>query len=95
MSKNYQNRNIQLLDKRGGYYFRHVSALTGEGLHSKSAIAAELAYRDAVIAHLVWEIKVAATALELNGTATLEGRRECAERLTAALDFKFLGLEEE
>ncbi|MDV6318756.1 hypothetical protein [Chromohalobacter sp. HP20-39] len=31
---------------RGGHYCRHVSAMTGEDLHSKSAIAAELAYRD-------------------------------------------------
>ena len=28
------------------FYSRHVSAMTAEGLHSKSAIAAELAYRD-------------------------------------------------
>jgi len=30
----------------GEYYVRHVSAMTSEGLHSKAAIAAELAYRD-------------------------------------------------
>lgn len=31
---------------QGVYYVRHVSAMTGEGLHAKSAIAAELAHRD-------------------------------------------------
>jgi hypothetical protein len=30
----------------GGYYQRHVSAMTVEGLHEKSDIAAELAFRD-------------------------------------------------
>jgi hypothetical protein len=30
----------------GEHYYRHVEAMTAEGLHSKSAIAAELAYRD-------------------------------------------------
>jgi ATP-dependent protease HslVU (ClpYQ) peptidase subunit len=36
----------------GDLYVRHVSAMTGEGLHSKSAIAAELAWRDAEIERL-------------------------------------------
>ena len=31
------------------YYFKHVNAMTAEGLHAKSAIAAELAHRDAAI----------------------------------------------
>ena len=33
----------------GEFYTRHVMAMTAEGLHAKSAIAAELAYRDANI----------------------------------------------
>lgn len=33
----------------GEYYTKHVQAMTAEGLHSKSAIAAELAYRDQLI----------------------------------------------
>jgi hypothetical protein len=32
--------------KLGRYYTDHVAAMTREGLHSKSDIAAELAYRD-------------------------------------------------
>ena len=39
----YAERDIV---EQGSYYFRHVSAMTGEGLHYKSAIAAELAHRD-------------------------------------------------
>jgi len=37
---------------QGTYYTRHVSAMTGEGLHAKSAIAAELAHRDMEIEKL-------------------------------------------
>lgn len=40
------NRDIMEQDKAGGYYIRHVQALTAEALHSKSDIAAELAHRD-------------------------------------------------
>lgn len=31
------------------HYSAHVSAMTTEGLHAKSAIAAELAFRDALV----------------------------------------------
>lgn len=31
------------------HYFKHVNAMTAEGLHSKSDIAAELAFRDSVV----------------------------------------------
>jgi hypothetical protein len=34
------------LDEDGNYYHRHVYAMTREELHSKSNIAAELAWRD-------------------------------------------------
>jgi hypothetical protein len=36
---------------------KHVSAMTGEKLHSKSAIASELAYRDMEIERLTARIK--------------------------------------
>ena len=52
MSKQYAERNPIELDKAGGYYIRHVSAMTGEKLHAKSAIAEELGYRDMVIDEL-------------------------------------------
>lgn len=45
--------DIEALDNKGGYYARHVHAMTAEGLTSKSDIAAELAYRDFVIDVLI------------------------------------------
>lgn len=45
----YAERDIERLDEMGGYYFKHVSAMTSEDLHSKREIAAELGWRDAVI----------------------------------------------
>lgn len=38
------------------YYSRHVEAMTAEGLHAKSDIAAQLAWRDAEIARLTAEL---------------------------------------
>ena len=52
MANQYAERDIMGLDKQGDHYSRHLSAMTGEGLHDKSDIAAELAYRDARIAQL-------------------------------------------
>lgn len=45
-TKQYAERDAEALDDNGGYYFRHVSAMTGESLHNKSDIAAELGHRD-------------------------------------------------
>lgn len=53
MSKQYTERDIESLDEAGGFYSRHVSAMTGEGLHTKSSIAAELGHRDMVISELL------------------------------------------
>lgn len=39
----YAKRDARAL---GDHYTRHVEAMTAEGLHAKSAIAAELAWRD-------------------------------------------------
>lgn len=47
--KQYADRDRQA---QGGYYVTHVGAMTAEGLHSKSSIAAELAHRDIEIARL-------------------------------------------
>lgn len=49
----YKNRNTEELDDIGSYHFKHLSAMTGENLNSKSAIAAELGYRDYVIDQLL------------------------------------------
>lgn len=53
MVQRYRHSNSMEL----GYFFtNHLSAMTGESLHSKFDIAEELAYRDQVIDHLVIEL---------------------------------------
>jgi hypothetical protein len=54
--KQYARRNPLKQDEAGGYYIRHVEAMTAEGLHEKSAIAAELAHRDIEIVRLSREV---------------------------------------
>lgn len=39
-------------EAQGDFYLRHIAAMTYEGLHAKSAIAAELAHRDMEITRL-------------------------------------------
>lgn len=56
-TKHYAERDIEALDEAGDYYFRHVRAMTGESLHGKSKIAAELAFRDAEIDRLKAELE--------------------------------------
>ena len=55
--KLYAQRDAYNLDCESGdvgnYYCNHISAMTREGLHSKSDIAAELAVRDAQIDYLL------------------------------------------
>ena len=53
----YAERDIEALDEFGGFYSQHISAMTSESLRSKSAIAAELGYRDMLIAELVVAIQ--------------------------------------
>ena len=50
--KLYAERDICEQDEKGGFYFKHALAMTAEGLHSKSDIAAELAHRDLRIQQL-------------------------------------------
>lgn len=55
--KQYAERDICHLDDLGGYYMRHVMAMTSEDLHGKGAIAAELAWRDAKIDELAAKLQ--------------------------------------
>lgn len=55
--KHYATRRPWELDAAGGYYCRHVAAMTEEGLHSKADIAAELAHRDNRIDELTERIR--------------------------------------
>ena len=48
-AKLYSERDPMALEP---YFSQHMAAMTAEGLHSKAAIAAELAFRDARIAAL-------------------------------------------
>lgn len=50
--KLYDDRDIEALDEKGNYYFRHVMAMTAEQLDSKAKICAELGYRDFIIDEL-------------------------------------------
>ena len=45
-----EERDPMGLDEDGGFYSKHVMAMTVEKLHSKAKIAAELGHRDRVIA---------------------------------------------
>lgn len=53
-NKLYDDRDSYALEP---HYSKHVSAMTGEGLYAKSAIAGELAYRDQRIAELEARIR--------------------------------------
>ena len=78
MSDLYAERDIWELPM----YEEHVSAMTREGLHAKSAIAAELAYRDDVIAKqsarlakLEEENQNLKSELSITGNRTTDQRR--------------------
>ena len=61
MSNLYSERDII---EQGDHYSRHTSAMTGEGLHSKSDIAAELAHRDIEIERLQARVSELYSALD-------------------------------
>jgi hypothetical protein len=65
--KLYANRDPIRLEP---FYSMHVSAMTSEALHSKSDIAAELAFRDAEIAKLMKELTVVQNQLLFTLAAT-------------------------
>ncbi|MBA4822480.1 hypothetical protein H2241_16135 [Pantoea ananatis] len=67
MTKQYAERDAFELDQAGGHYMRHVMAMTAEQLHSKSDIAAELAWRDSQIVALQQKLDAADTLANLRG----------------------------
>ena len=71
--KLYAQRDAEAL---GEFYVAHVSAMTAENLHSKSAIAAELAWRDATTAEKEARIKELEDAAEQRNHHTAERLRE-------------------
>lgn len=52
--KYYEKRNLR---KLGKHYLDHSCAMSSEGLHSRVAIAAELAHRDMIIEELLEQLK--------------------------------------
>lgn len=83
--KRYAERDAYELDKAGNYYCRHVSAMTGEGLHSKSDIAAELGWRDMQIDALLADNEL---SKQLINAASGQSQSSLAyiEKLTAERD---------
>lgn len=77
MTKQYADRDAMALDGAGGYYMRHVMAMTGEQLHSKGDIAAELGWRDMQIDALQKELDATANSAEWSN-------EQCIEFLTVA-----------
>ena len=61
--KHYADRDPMELDQAGGYYCRHVEAMTAEGLHAKSDIAGELGHRDRLVDDLERRLAIAQNAL--------------------------------
>ncbi|POW54652.1 hypothetical protein C3408_22660 [Candidatus Pantoea alvi] len=57
--KQYAERDLMGMDEAGNHYCRHISAMTREGLDSKSDIAAELGWRDMQIAALQQKLEQA------------------------------------
>jgi len=100
--RRYDNRDPAALEP---YYSWHVQAMTEEGLHAKSAIAAELAFRDAEITALRLNCKVHQRAFReqrevaqdageklfraREELATLRTRLEAAEEALRAIMLQF------
>lgn len=81
--KLYAERNIIDLCE---YYTKHISAMTAEGLHSKSDIAAELAFRDAEIDRLKKEF--ISECIDFQKTVSqFPTARDCATYNQALKDF--------
>jgi hypothetical protein len=49
MKMEYCPRDVEELDRKGGHYARHLSAIVDEQLYSRADIAAELAWRDVAV----------------------------------------------
>lgn len=88
MSKQYPEIDAwEDLDKVGGYYCRHVAAMTDEGLHAKSDIARQLGWRDlqidrlkSEVESLTWQLDRANNAIQvLNSSIELRNKVDSIE----------------
>ena len=97
--KLYADRDIIELDDQGGHYVKHVMAMTSEKLHSKSDIAAELAFRDSRMAELESRIAERESSVkgllhnlkvikwELNQVKETECSKNSWDRVSLSLEF--------
>ena len=69
MADFYAPRDVFALGK---HYLRHLSAMTGESLHEKNDIAAELAWRDKRIEELEERLRSCEFAMGFGGGNYLE-----------------------
>lgn len=90
MENQYAERDAYELDVAGGYYCRHVSAMTREGLDRKGDIAAELGHRDMVIAELLEALKLAEMTLSKGRNVSYPEAYGAVNKLRAAIS-KALG----
>jgi len=74
--KRYAERDIIALDELGNHYGNHAEAMTAEGLHSKSDIAAELAWRDAEIERLRMQLAACGVVAMANTSETADKQRD-------------------
>lgn len=86
MTKQYAPRDIRALDRNGNHYCRHMSAMTGEELHSKSDIAAELAWRDHQIDKLREALAYSADYLNSNKLNSIGYGSKAHREMIDALD---------
>ena len=84
MSNLYAERDII---EQGKHYSQHTSAMTSEGLHSKSDIAAELAHRDIEIERLQARVANLTSAMQ-EAAESYEGEfgRDIPDTWQQALD---------
>jgi len=86
----YAKRNTEA---QGSHYTKHVCHMTGEGLHDKSEIAAELAHRDieierlnAIIGSAVGICKLSIMPHEDRPSERSQGRIDQAEQVLRAIE---------
>lgn len=89
-TKRYAQRDIEDL---GGFYMDNLNAMTAEQLHSKSAICAELAFRDKRIAELEAVHNKAQALYNSIGTHA-SGRKWVEQSLVDELGFALCDLSE-
>lgn len=78
-TEQYAKRDHMAMDRAGGYFYRHMSAMTGEGLHNKSHIAGELGWRDMEIDRLKKQVERFELLFESATLARHEAEKQVTE----------------